>query len=54
MLDELVGAYDELWEEAAQSRFGKPFARLNEAESAVVRKEIYPKKLSEAEPDQGN
>jgi biopolymer transport protein ExbD len=54
MLDELVGAYDELWEEAAQNRFGKPFERLNEAEQAVVKKEIYPKKLSEAEPDEGS
>lgn len=53
MLDELVGAYDELWEEAAQSRFGKPYSRLNEAEATVVKKEIYPKKLSEAEPDKG-
>lgn len=54
MLDELVGAYDELWEEAAQSRFGKSFEQLNDAEQAVVKKEIYPKKLSEAEPDEGS
>jgi biopolymer transport protein ExbD len=54
MLDELVGAYDELWEEAAQTRFGKTFERLNDAEVIVVKKEMYPKKLSEAEPDKGN
>lgn len=47
--NELVAAYNELKNELAQSKFGKPFDELDE----VLQKEIqtvYPQKISEAEP----
>ena len=54
MLDEVMGAYQELRNAASQERFGVPFSSLEQG--SVQREEIqemYPKKISIAEPDQG-
>lgn len=54
MLDEVMGAYNELRNQAAQARFGKNFDQLED--NSPEREEIvnlYPKKISIAEPDQG-
>lgn len=47
--NELVGAINELREELARSRFGKPFASLSREEQNAIRT-IYPQRISEAEP----
>ena len=47
--NELVGAINELREELARSRFGKPYASLTREEQNAIR-EIYPQRISEAEP----
>ncbi len=54
MLDEVMGAYADLRNQASQARFGKNFKQLGE--DSPEREEIsnlYPKKISIAEPDQG-
>ncbi len=54
MLDEVMGAYNELRNTASMDRFGVPFSQLNDG--SVEREEIsdmYPKKISIAEPDEG-
>lgn len=54
MLDEVMGAYNELRNAASQSRFGVPFSALDD--DTVEREEItdaYPKRISIAEPDEG-
>jgi len=54
MLDEVVGAYEELRNTAAQARFGRRYEALDEdSEQAEEIKNLYPKKISIAEPDQG-
>lgn len=55
MLDEVIGAYNELRDEASQSEFGVPFSSLDESSTQYERiaKDLYPKKISIAEPDQG-
>lgn len=54
MLDEVVGAYDELRNTASQDRFGRSYESLDEnSEEFEVIKDMYPKKISIAEPDQG-
>lgn len=54
MLDEVMGAYAELRNTASMDRFGVPFSSL---EQGTVRRaeiqEMYPKKISIAEPDEG-
>lgn len=52
MLDEVMGAYNELRNQAAQARFGKTYEQLgdNSAEQKEV-KDLYPKKISIAEPN---
>ena len=53
MLDEVMGAYNELRNQAAQAEFGKSYEQL--AEDSPQRKkvqDIYPKKISIAEPNQ--
>jgi biopolymer transport protein ExbD len=53
MLDEVMGAYNELRNQAAQAEFGKSYEQL--AEDSQQRKkvqDIYPKKISIAEPNQ--
>lgn len=46
---ELKAAYQELWEEEAQKRFGRPFDDLTKEEKHEIRAEI-PLVISEAEP----
>jgi len=54
MLDEVMGAYAELRREASMERFGVPYSALeeNSVEQDEI-KELYPKKISIAEPDEG-
>ena len=47
--NELVAAYDELRNEKAQEKWQKNYADLNEEQQKAIR-EIYPQKISEAEP----
>jgi biopolymer transport protein ExbD len=54
MLDEVMGAYAELRNSASQSRFGVPYDSLED--DSVEKGEIndlYPKRISIAEPDEG-
>lgn len=54
MLDEVMGAYAELRDQASLNRFGVPYSELDN--NSVEREEIqemYPKKISIAEPDEG-
>ncbi len=54
MLDEVVGAYEELRNTAAQDRFGRTYESLEDNSDAKEQiKNLYPKKISIAEPDQG-
>jgi len=47
--NELVAAYDELRNEKSQEKWQKNYADLNEEQQKAIR-EIYPQKISEAEP----
>ena len=47
--NELVAAYNELRDELSQEKWGKNYSELNEDQHKAVR-EIYPQKISEAEP----
>ncbi len=47
--NELVGAINELRDELARSKFGKPYESLDEDKQRAIR-DIYPQKISEAEP----
>jgi biopolymer transport protein ExbD len=47
--NELVAAINELREELSMDKFGKAYAKLSSDEMKVVQ-EIYPQKISEAEP----
>jgi biopolymer transport protein ExbD len=54
MLDEVMGAYEELRHQASMDRFGVPFASLErQSERRREIQEMYPKKISIAEPDEG-
>lgn len=54
MLDEVMGAYNELRNQASMERFGVPYSALdNNSEQQAEIQEIYPKKISIAEPDEG-
>lgn len=54
MLDEVMGAYNDLRNEASQSEFGVPYAELeDESDEQQEVRDIYPKKISIAEPDEG-
>lgn len=46
---ELVGAINDLRNELAQQKFGKPYNKLNAEQQDAVQ-EVYPSKISEAEP----
>lgn len=52
MLDEVMGSYKELRDEAALANYGKTFDKLvsNSEQSKTIAK-MYPKKISIAEPD---
>ena len=54
MLDEVMGAYAELRHAASMDRFGVPYSSLedNSVEQEEIQ-ELYPKKISIAEPDEG-
>lgn len=52
MLDEVMGAYQELRNREAQQQFGKNYDQLSEARQEIVG-DVYPKKISIAEPDEG-
>ncbi len=47
--DVIVGAYNELRDEAAKRYFSKPYEKLSEEEKIAMRT-LYPQKISEAEP----
>ena len=47
--NELVGAINDLREELAEQKFGKSFDKLEQDQQDAI-KEIYPSKISEAEP----
>ncbi|MBQ8224979.1 MAG: biopolymer transporter ExbD [Bacteroides sp.] len=47
--NELVAAYNELRDEAAQAKWGKNYVDLSEDQQDAIRK-IYPQNISEAEP----
>jgi biopolymer transport protein ExbD len=47
--NEIVAAYNELWEELAQANFGEPYEELNKAQRKSIRNEI-PMIISEADP----
>ncbi len=47
--NELLGAYNELWNERAKREFSKPYEELNDNQKEGIRSEI-PLVLSEAEP----
>ena len=47
--NELVAAYNELRDKEARERFGRPYEALNDDNKGAIR-EIYPQKISEAEP----
>ncbi|WP_321478393.1 biopolymer transporter ExbD [uncultured Bacteroides sp.] len=47
--NELVAAYNELRDEKAQEKWHKNYDELNEEQQKAIR-EIYPQKISEAEP----
>jgi biopolymer transport protein ExbD len=54
MLDEVMGAYEELRHAASMDRFGVPFSSLEQgSERRAEIQEMYPKKISIAEPDEG-
>lgn len=54
MLDEVMGAYEELRNAAAQNEFGVPYSSLEQgtAQRETIQ-EMYPKQISIAEPDEG-
>ncbi len=47
--NELVGAINDLREEIAEQKFGKPYDRLDSDQQGAI-KDIYPSRISEAEP----
>ena len=53
MLDEVKGAYKDLRDQESRARFGKEFDNLGDADKSVI-KDVYPLKISEAEPDEGS
>lgn len=54
MIDEVMGAYEELRHQASMERFGVPFSSLEQgSERRAEIQEAYPKKISIAEPDEG-
>ncbi|MEX0843919.1 MAG: biopolymer transporter ExbD [Balneolaceae bacterium] len=51
MLDEVMGAYKELRDEAARSNYGVPYGALKDGSAQQEQvKDMYPKKISIAEP----
>ena len=53
MLDEVMGAYKELRDEASIANYGVPYGALDDESAQQIQiKDMYPKKISIAEPDQ--
>jgi biopolymer transport protein ExbD len=52
MLDEVRGAYNELWDAVSMRQYGIRYIMLDNERKAEIRK-IYPQNISEAEPDAG-
>jgi len=53
MLDEVMGAYAELRNQASQQQFGVPYGQLDDnSEEKQTVQDTYPKKISIAEPNQ--
>lgn len=53
MLDEVMGAYEDLRNQASMERFGAPFSSLEEGSAEIAQiQELYPKRISIAEPDE--
>ncbi|HEX6981208.1 MAG TPA: biopolymer transporter ExbD [Balneolaceae bacterium] len=50
MLDEVMGAYAELRNQAAQAQFGVPYEQLPDEQQQIIQ-DVYPKKISIAEPN---
>lgn len=51
MLDEVMGAYKDLRDEASRANYGVPYGALNEESAQQIQiKDMYPKKISIAEP----
>jgi biopolymer transport protein ExbD len=50
MLDEVIGAYATLRNEAANQNFARDYSQLNKEQKDII-DDIYPKKISIAEPD---
>lgn len=48
--NELVGAYSVLRNRYANKKFGKDYKRLTNEQQKVIKKDIYPQIISEAEP----
>ncbi len=54
MLDEVMGAYEELRNAASQNEFGVPYSSLEQGSpQRETIQEMYPKQISIAEPDEG-
>lgn len=51
--NELVAAYNELREELAQAKWGKPYSKLDEEFKDAIN-DVYPQRISEAEPKKVN
>ncbi|MFO8020848.1 MAG: biopolymer transporter ExbD [Perlabentimonas sp.] len=47
--NELVAAYNELRDEVARTKFGRPYEDLDEEKKTALQK-VYPQRISEAEP----
>lgn len=54
MLDEVMGAYREIRDQASQERFGVSYGQLeDESPEQKQIQDLFPKKISIAEPDEG-
>jgi len=52
MLDEVMGAYEQIRDQAAQAKFGKSYKSLDDDSKAKKQiQDLYPKKISIAEPN---
>lgn len=47
--NELIRAYNEVRDEASEKKYGKPFSKLTKKQKDEI-KDVYPMKISEAEP----
>lgn len=53
MLDEVMGSYEELRNQASMEQFGAPYSALEDGSTEIAQiQELYPKRISIAEPDE--